>query len=215
MSGMRKRFKLPCYQQTGLNCTYYSVIVAAIISRKCHMTPDEKKKFTQYKNMCAKDGSMLRLSTVRFDQYFPRFGVYFNSRKAYINNDDEFISPNEIKSILDLGKVIILNIQNMEFDGREIKHKVSSCGHSICCVGYDSTRLIFRDSNKYSNSFRKTLDIDALQKGYEVLLEAGYDLEKREMAWKRELYIAEMFIADNTKRHVPRKLRRSNRLRKL
>lgn len=211
---MTMHFKLPCHQQTGKRCSYYSVMISAEITRKSHMNSDEKKEFKRYKNQCAKAGSFLCLSTARFKQCFPNFGVYFNPRGAYFFSDkleDRYVSPNEIKNILDMGKVVVLNIQNMKFSGTEIVHKPRGEAHSICCIDYDKTRLIFRDSNKCSNTFRKTLRIEPLQKGYDALVDTRGDLDKLDKVIRRDMYVAEMFIADTEELLEKTRLRRSRR----
>ena len=208
-------FTLPCYQQGVNDCGYYCLRIAAEITRKRKMTTTEEKTFDKFKGTCAKKGSQLELSTSRFSSYFPNFGVYFNTYESYLSSDPgEYISPDEIKSILDQGKVVVLNIQNMDFKKKTLIRCKGGGGHNICCIGYDDKKFIFQDSNKYGNSCTKTMAIDVLQTGYETLVGAKGDLEKRLEAMKVATHVAEIYVADTEQSQTESKRRRSKRRRK-
>ena len=176
----------------------------------------ETKAFNAFKKTCALDGSRLELSTWKFAKSFPDFGVYFNHYEAYLSVEPgEYISPSYIKAILDQGKVVVLNIQNVALKKKTLIPCDGGAGHNICCVSYDPVEdeFIFQDSNKYGNSCQKTMDAAELQVGYETLLGAGDDLEKRLACMKNATHVSEMYVAD-TEEHVvaaPTRRRRSSR----
>ena len=176
------------------------------------MTDTETKTFNKFKGMCAQVGSQLELSTARFSSYFPNFGVYFNTYESYLPNEPgEYISPDEIKSILDQGKVVVLNIQNMDFKKNTLIRCQGGGGHNICCIGHDSGNFIFQDSNTYRNSCTKTMSIETLQSGYNTLLGAKGDLEKRLKAMKVATHVAEIYVADTEEKEASTRRRRSRR----
>lgn len=176
------------------------------------MSAPEIKVFKKFKNKCAQVGSQLELSTARFSDYFPNFGVYFNKYEPYLSGESgEYISPDEIKSILDQGKVVVLNIQNMDFKEKTLIRSKGGDGHNICCIGYDARNFIFQDSNKCENSCTKTMAIRTLQTGYETLLGAGDDLEKRLKAMKVATHVAEIYVADTEEKEASTRRRRSRR----
>lgn len=210
-----RTFALPCYQQGDNDCGYYCLRIAAEITRKREMSKKEIQVFVKFKGMCAKKGSQLELSTSRFSSYFPNFGVYFNTYESYLSSDPgEYISPDEIKSILDQGKVVVLNIQNMKFKKKTLIRCQGGGGHNICCIGYDARNFIFQDSNTYRNLYTKTMAIRTLQTGYETLLGAGDDLEKRLKAMNVATHVAEIYVADTEQRQTVSIRRRSKRRRK-
>lgn len=199
---------LPCYQQGASDCGYWSLRIAAEISMHRRFTKEESKMFTQFKRQCAKAGSCLSLSTVRFSSSFPDIGVHFNPISAYGGVDDEFISPATIRSMLDKGFVVVLNIQHVKFKADTLVPAPKEDGHNICCYGYDDEHLIFQDSNKYRNKCRKKMRLEYLQKGYNTLVEAGEDLEARFKVMREETYVTEMYVADTLKREEPLRKRR-------
>lgn len=207
------QFALPCYQQGDNDCGYYCLRIAAEITLKRKMTSDEAKVFRKFKGLCAQVGSQLELSTSRFSSFFPDIGVYFNRYEAYVEEPGEYISPDTIKSILDQGKMVVVNIQNMDFRRNTLVRCKGGGGHNICCMGYDTRNFIFQDSNRYSNSCTKTMSIQTLQKGYEAILTAGEDLEKRLKAMKTATHVTEMFVADTEEKIIVSRRRRSSRQR--
>jgi hypothetical protein len=210
-----KQFVPPCYQQGESDCGYYCLRIAAEITLQRKFNADERKAFTKFKGLCAKVGTSLDLSTQRFVSYFPDMGVYFNEKNAY--SQDEHISLDLVRACLDMGKVVVLNITNMDFKGNKLvrsKSQGMNNGHNICCVGYDDTHLIFQDSNKYRKSCRKTMSLDLLQEGYEEMIAAGGDLDRRLKVMHRATYITEMYVADTEEKTPPRKTRRSRRRRR-
>lgn len=207
-----RTFTLPCYQQGENDCGYYCLRIAAEITRKQKMTTTEIKTFNKFKNLCAQVGSQLELSTARFSRFFPKFGVFFNKYESYLSSEPgEYISPDEIKFILDQGKVVVLNIQNMDFKKKTLIRCQGGGGHNICCIGYDTKNFIFQDSNQYGNSCTKTMAIRTLQTGYETLLGAGDDLEKRLKAMKVATHVAEIYVADTEEKQASTRRRRSRR----
>lgn len=207
-----RTFTFPCYQQGDNDCGYYCLRIAAEITRKQQMTTTEIKIFNKFKKLCAQVGSQLELSTARFSSYFPNFGVYFNKYEPYLSGEPgEYISPDEIKSILDQDKVVVLNIQNMDFKKKTLIRCKGGGGHNICCIGYDDKNFNFQDSNTYGNSCTKTMAIRTLQTGYETLLGAGDDLEKRLKAMKVATHVAEIYVADTEEKEASTRRRRSRR----
>ena len=168
---------------------------------------EEAKTFTRFKNHCAKTGSCLFLSTVRFSSSFPDIGLYFNPISAY-GVEEEFVSPNTIRFMLDKGFVVVLNIQHVKFKADTLVPAPKEDGHNICCYGYDDEHLIFQDSNKYRKKCRKTMLFEYLQKGYDALVESGEDLEARFKVMREETYVTEMYVADTVQREEPPKKRR-------
>ena len=193
-------FKYPCYQQGASDCGYWCLRIAAEISMRRRFTREEAKTFTAFKRQCAKAGSCLSLSTARFAAAFPDLGVHFNPSEAYAA--EEFVSPAMIKSALDAGRVVVLNIQRVALR-RDALVPGEKDGHNVCCVGYDERDFIFHDSNKYRNKCRKTMRISDLQEGYDRVVSAGDDLEARVRAMSSATYASEMYVADTTRRDAP------------
>ena len=211
-----KQFVYPCYQQ-GLNdCGYYCLRVAAEITLKRKFNKNETSIFRDFKGQCAETGAQLALSTARFASYFPDIGVHFNELSSYVSSaaTEEYISPDAIKQCLDQGHVVVLNIQNIAFRGKTlVRSKGRDNGHNICCVGYDDSNFIFQDSNKSSKSCKKTMRIQTLQTGYEQLVKAGEDLEKRLKAMFAATHVTEMYVADTENKQPTLRVRRSRRKR--
>ena len=153
------------------------------------MSGVELKSFRKFKNLCAQVGSTLEISTSRWSSFFPEFGAYFNNYAAYLSEPPgEYISPTEIKAILDQDKVVVINIQNIDFQKKTLVRCEGGGGHNICCIGYDENNLIFQDSNRLvaalsnsnscGNLWTKTISIRTLQTGYETLLAAGLEARR-------------------------------------
>lgn len=152
---------------------------------------------------------------MRFRKEFPNIGVFFNPKESY-GMMDEFITPANIKKLLDMGKKVVLNIQNIKI-GKTLQGNGSD-GHNICCVGYTDTHFIFQDSNKWGrrkhglNPCLVKMKISVLQDGYKKLHEAK-DLDERIRIMRKTTHVTEMYVAD-TEEKVPQfQQRRSSRRR--
>lgn len=198
---------LPCYQQGASDCGYWCLRIAAEISMQRRFTREEAKTFTQFKRQCAKAGSCLSLSTLRFSAAFPDIGVHFNPVCAY-GVDEEFISPVTIQSMLDKGHVVVLNIQHVALKARTLVPASKEDGHNICCYSYDNEHFIFQDSNKYRKKCGKTMRIEDLQHGYDQLVDAGEDMEARFKVMRAATHVTEMYVVDAVRREEPLRKRR-------
>ena len=195
---------------------YYCLRVAAELTRGREFNPSEKKIFkNRFVKQCADVGATLHLTTVRFRKEFPNIGVFFNPKESY-GMMDEFITPANIKKLLDMGKKVVLNIQNIKI-GKTLQGNGSD-GHNICCVGYTDTHFIFQDSNKWGrrkhglNPCLVKMKISVLQDGYKKLHEAK-DLDERIRIMRKTTHVTEMYVAD-TEEKVPQfQQRRSSRRR--
>lgn len=158
----RKRTQGPpfCYQQGDNDCGYYCLRIAAEMALGRKFNADEVSVFKHhFLPLCLMSGERLEKSTQEFAELFPEMGIYFVTKEA-----NEY-SPEAVVEKLDAGeKVVVLNIQNMDFRGqRFVKGRY---GHNVCCIGHENGRLIFADSNR---PCRKTMDISLLQAGYDAI----------------------------------------------
>lgn len=198
-----------CYQQGQNDCGYYSLRIAAEIALGRKFNASEVKDFTDnFLSLCLMSGERLEKSTEEFGHVFKDTGVYFTTEEA-----DEY-SPDTVIEKLDAGeKVLVLNIQNMDFRGKKLVK--GRYGHNICCVGHSDGKLIFADSNR---PCRKTMDISILRDGYEAIRASVVDtsdvLDARNRVMRTHpTHISEVFWVTNERPTPAKRLRRSGRRR--
>lgn len=186
----RKRAQGPpfCYQQGDNDCGYYCLRIAAEMALGRKFNSSEIGIFKEhFLPLCLMSGERLEKSTQEFAELFPDMGIYFVTQEA-----NEY-SPATVVEKLDAGeKVLVLNIQNMDFRGqRFVKGRY---GHNVCCIGHDNGKLIFADSNR---PCRKTMDISLLQAGYDAIkaTDGAADLldARQRVMRTRPTHISEMF----------------------
>ena len=208
-----------CYDQANYlngesNCGYFCLRIAAEIVLGRKFTKGKKGKDgeqevfeKQFLGLCLKSGQRISESSAQFNATFPEIDVYFQTEEA-----TEY-SPEAVVAKLDAGeKVLVLNIQNMNFRGNKLVK--GRFGHNICCVGHKDGKLIFKDSNKYRGKCRKTMDISILQTGYDALKDAK-DIDTRARALRQNpTHISEMFWTTREKPVRPTMIRKSRRRRK-
>lgn len=197
-----------CYQQGENDCGYYCLRIAAEIALGRKFNADEIKIFkNHFLPLCLMSGERLEKSTQEFAELFPNMGVYF------ITEDANEFSPQKVVEKLDAGeKVLILNIQNMNFRGQTfVKGRY---GHNVCCIGHKDGKLIFADSNR---PCRKTMDISLLQTGYDainVANDAADLLDARQKVMRTHpTHISEMFWVSSQATLKVVNVRRSKRRR--
>ena len=208
-----------CYQQGDNDCGYFCLRIAAEITLGRKFDAAERRIFSkQFLSLCLMSGERLEKSTEEFNQtfspdLFPELGtVYFAAKEATV------FSPQDVIEKLDEGQqVVILNIQNMDFQSKTFVS--GRYGHNVCCVGHDNGKLIFADSNRVSGSCRKTMDIEILQEGYDRIVEATKDAgdlldAQTKVMRKHPTHISEMYWVTREQQIKPRRLRRSRRSRK-
>ena len=191
------------YTNGNSNCGYFCLRIATEFVLGREFTKSEKDVFENtFLNMCLSTGQVIAISSQHFSETFPEIDVYFQTDEA-----TEY-SPEEVVSKLDAGeKVLILNIQNMDFQRKKLVK--GTYGHNICCVGHKDGKLIFKDSNKYHGTCIKTMDISTLQAGYDALKNAK-DIDTRKRVLRQQpTHISEMFWTTREKTVEP--LRRSQR----
>ena len=198
-----------CYQQGPNDCGYYSLRIAAEIALGRKFNASEVKDFKDnFLSLCLMSGERLEKSTEEFSQVFKGMGVYFATEEAV-----EY-SPATVIEKLDAGeKVLVLNIQNMDFRGKRLVK--GRYGHNICCVGHSDGKLIFADSNR---PCRKTMDISILQGGYEAIqtsvANASDVLDARNRVMRTHpTHISEVFWVTKERPVKVKSLRRSGRRR--
>lgn len=204
---------LPKYQQGENDCGYWSLRIASEITLGKPMTKAQGKKFKSYLSLCAKQGVNLFLSTVQFNKYFSEMHIYFNMKECYgIGKHEEYITTDDVKACLKLNKVVVCNIQNIDFHKNTLikAEGKGQSGHSICIYGSSENALICRDSNVYRRSNDKTISIALLDEGHAKVKNAK-TLELRLKAMRTETHITEMFVVDTEPLEPPVVRRRSKR----
>ena len=213
MSEPKKNNGPPFVTNKANDCGYYSLRIAAEVALGRKFNTAETKVFREnFLSLCLMSGERLEKSTEEFVELFPDMGVYFETEEA-----TEY-SPQMVVDKLDAGeKVLVLNIQNMNFRGRTFVR--GRYGHNVCCIGHKDGKLIFADSNRQSGSCRKTMDISILQKGYDAIVSAvsnsSDELDARSKVMRSHpTHISEVYwvTRDRPQKRL-RKLRRSRRRR--
>lgn len=205
---------LPCYQQIGDTCGYWCTRIAAeiLMGRKFKNSKKggELARFKEYKSMCSLKGVTLMDSTNRFKSYFPELGVNFDPL------DSDRPNSAQIQALLDVpNTVVLLNMQNMDFQRNEIVgNSKNHYGHNVCCYAYDENYFYIQDSNKYGKSCKKKLSRALVDKGSSAY--EGADLDKIMKLNKSIFHITEVMSAylGEARQQQSRGLRRSGRRRR-
>lgn len=207
----KKKDALPCYQQIGDTCGYWCTRIAAEILMNRKFKGDELKRFTKYKAMCSREGVTLMNSAIRFEKFFPELNVNFDAV------DTDRAQSAEIQAALDVpGTVVLLNMQNMDFQKNEIvENSKDNYGHNVCCFGYDDDYFYIQDSNKYGGSCKKRLSKALVDRGADAYI--GADLDKMLKLNKTIFHVTEVmsvYLGEprEQKRSAPRRSTRRRRL---
>ena len=164
----------PCYQQDGDTCGYWCTRIAVEILLGRKFEGDELNRFKTYKSMCAKEGVTLFTSCVNFQSYFPELAVKFDNVESEVG---KFSSKNIIEQLDKPNTVCLLNMQNMDFEGKSFKESKGGGGHNVCCYGYNDTNFLIQDSNQYKvnrvNKCEKTLARTLVDTGYNQYFDAA------------------------------------------
>jgi hypothetical protein len=192
----------PCYQQYGNDCSRWALRIAAEVLLGLKIKGKPWRKFA---NLCSDSGDFIPQAISEFQKSFPKVADRLSfiqkypkqrtarrSRRSKSKKEKSsvFLQVPQLLSFFDKNNVLILNVQNMKFQGDRIVYssKKSRENHICVCIGHELGNLIILDSNKFGKSCIKYISLEYLDK-------SAIELEKNPPLGivKKYLYVAEVF----------------------